>query len=392
MKTKKLLQLIIIPATFMSGNFLAACAKTEGCAVECQPGFRCCDGLCVDINRDSNNCGNCGHNCGEGKICMNADCVEACGGVICSDAQSCCGDACVYIQTDPKNCGGCGNECSEGEICNNGTCEKITCDPECEEGYTCCQIGYEKKCIDLNSDPQNCGSCGNKCGLNETCKNGTCTEDTCDPACGEGLRCCGGTCVDTKTDPNNCGFCGNVCDPETSDSCVGGQCSCMGALECRSGQKCCPGIGCRNITSDTTNCGDCGIRCNMGESCIDGQCMCGSSPACAENEACCSGMCMDISSDPNNCGGCGITCGENGPDCLAGQCMCGSQPACPWGTGNPLADMMSCANANPGFWQKCCDGMCVPMTESNCGGCGIECSADQTCQGIYFLNCRFSCQ
>ena len=57
--------------------------------------------------------------------------------------------------------------------------------------------------VDLDSDAQNCGSCGNACNANEACSAGTC--------CPTGQMSCGGSCVDTTVDSNNCGSCGNVC-------------------------------------------------------------------------------------------------------------------------------------------------------------------------------------
>ncbi len=57
------------------------------------------------------------------------------------------------------------------------------------------------KCVDLQIDPQNCGSCGTPC--NGTCFNGMC--------CSGNTVWCNGACRDWKTDKNHCGGCGIVC-------------------------------------------------------------------------------------------------------------------------------------------------------------------------------------
>jgi hypothetical protein len=33
-----------------------------------------------------------------------------------------CNNACVDVLTDPRNCGGCGKACMPGQSCQNGTC------------------------------------------------------------------------------------------------------------------------------------------------------------------------------------------------------------------------------------------------------------------------------
>jgi len=161
---------------------------------------------------NNNNCGYCGHVCGEGWKCVNGQCVQTCGdsGTICSPNQKCCDGSCVDVTSDPGNCGSCGHECDEGDICISGSCTKIECDPPCQEGETCCRTASGNKCFNLNTDKNNCGQCGKVCtGIDEVCVDGVCSQPQCDPPCEAGKSCCGDVCVDKLTDMQNCGYCGN---------------------------------------------------------------------------------------------------------------------------------------------------------------------------------------
>jgi hypothetical protein len=60
-------------------------------------------------------------------------------------------------------------------------------------------------CVDLSSDPKNCGSSGTVVPSGLTCVGGV-------PGCANGMSACNGTCVDLKKDTHDCGSCGNDCD------------------------------------------------------------------------------------------------------------------------------------------------------------------------------------
>jgi hypothetical protein len=92
-------------------------------------------------------------------------------------------------------------QCCNG-LCDNGVC---ACAVDCDPGLRC-QGG---QCIcDARSCPAGC--------VDAT----TCGASPCD----QGLTPCNGGCVDTKTDPLNCGGCGNRCP--VNETCVGGACVC----------------------------------------------------------------------------------------------------------------------------------------------------------------------
>jgi Stigma-specific protein, Stig1 len=81
-----------------------------------------------------------------------------------------------------------------------------------------------------------------------------------------GLTDCGGGCVDLSSDPFNCGACGNVCP---GGVCEGGICSAP-PIACVLTETNCGGV-CVNLWSDPFNCGGCGIACASGV-CEGGTC------------------------------------------------------------------------------------------------------------------------
>src|SRR5215207_1839855 len=138
--------------------------------------------------------------------------------------------------------------------------------------------------------------------------------------CESGLTDCGGTCVDLQSDLNNCGACGEICE------------SGLVPVECRSGvceRANCPigitycGIadGCRDLTSDSGHCGACANACASGV-CSGGVCAAGGG-TCAEGQADCNGICVSTCCDNNNCGACGNVC-KGGLTCFEGVCDCPS--------------------------------------------------------------------
>ena len=149
------------------------------CATSCAQGESCCAGKCTNFNTDNANCGGCGaaHACGAGTSCCGGTCQDTmsdnnhCGSCTktCGADETCCTGSCVNTKTDVQHCGGCG-------ACTTGA------QPGCCDG----------KCVDLMST-QNCGRCGNDCGVlgdgGVTC--------TCSPTSSGGLACNGplGLCI-----------------------------------------------------------------------------------------------------------------------------------------------------------------------------------------------------
>ena len=90
-------------------------------------------------------------------------------------------------------------------------CANVIVEPEgdpCDEleGAARC----DGKCVLLTGDPGNCGACGVLCASGQSCVAGVCqgcVGADCSMGCPGGLVGCGGACVDVTSDPENCGAC-----------------------------------------------------------------------------------------------------------------------------------------------------------------------------------------
>jgi hypothetical protein len=108
---------------------------------------------------------------------------------------ACTAGQCVNTQTDPANCGSCGFLCIGGATCTAGICG-------CPGGQTFCGSA----CVDLSSDPANCGACGATCAR---CMTGGCApaNDTCATAIplAAGVMVSGTTCHADVSAASECG-------------------------------------------------------------------------------------------------------------------------------------------------------------------------------------------
>jgi hypothetical protein len=89
------------------------------------------------------------------------------------------------LQTDPQNCKTCGTICSyahAGATCTSGTCDIGAC----STGYGDCANGPIDGCETYikGNDMNNCGACNNKCKVGQICSSGVCNENiiTCSSA------------------------------------------------------------------------------------------------------------------------------------------------------------------------------------------------------------------
>jgi len=225
------------------------------------------------------------------------------------------------------------------------------CTTECVTGTGRCASA----CIPMQSDPNNCGSCGRRCtapdGGTTSCSGGQCSTQ-----CPSGTTPCNGRCVNTQTDANACGGCENECPQAPyggTRACVGGQCR----VGCPSGKTDCDGA-CTDLQTDGDNCGECGRACTDPSSgsvrCQAGLC----AITCDTNYTLCGAQCTNLQYDHFNCGTCGHACGDYASEyyaCSSGRCAttsscrggyykCGVvccnyntyHGACHWGSGQNL--------------------------------------------------------
>ncbi len=181
------------------------------------------------------------------------------GGVVggkCKVGYVSCNGACVDLQSDVDNCGTCGNACPADEGCGNGMCDPDVPRPQggSANGGSSNEGGHDTggnshggelpdggnfdspvdgqpdadtpvECLPPHDAPSHCGDCDTRCsGTRPLCAPDGQGSYECVPRCEPPLVECRGQCVDPasyNSDPDNCGRCGNEC---ASDICQNGMC------------------------------------------------------------------------------------------------------------------------------------------------------------------------
>lgn len=108
------------------------------CGLECVPVEIACMGECPCGNPGAGGSpagGAGGSPAGGAGTAGSGDCPEPC----MPSGTTCCDGRCVNLGNDPNNCGGCGTSCGGDTPYCAGTCQAAPCDP-CEAGQICCLI------------------------------------------------------------------------------------------------------------------------------------------------------------------------------------------------------------------------------------------------------------
>jgi len=227
--------------------------------------------------------------------------------VTCPSGQTTCGSSCVNLNTDPNNCGQCGYGCPSG-----GTCSQGTCSASCSGGYLDCDGSTANGCeVYPYSDDSNCGACGVRCSSGQRCADGRCIIVS---MCAADATECNGRCVNLAYDATNCGQCGYSCPAVANGWPICRQGTCIAS--CNTGFADCDESftnGCEvNLMTDRGNCGGCGVIC-MAEfpCCVNGDCVGPSGCPCPSGQTNCGTGCTNLMTDQKNCGACGRDCGSS---------------------------------------------------------------------------------
>lgn len=309
--------------------------------------------------------------------------------------------------------------CDAGLDCRSGIC--------CFRGEQVCPPGV---CVDVTSDPNNCGRCGHACpvcingrccvGAGQHCApSGTpCCEGACDPRT---HTCCAGLGASCAADSACCAQPGVTCGP-FGTCCLSANSFCSADADCCSGHcdpgsgRCCAGPGqdcaverdCCQLSNTTCQnnvcCLPAGQACRHNQDCCNGHCDPTSQACCLANGAscagdvdCCGGSCVNgtcCTSHLKSCGSDGDCCTGTGDICPLGVCcrdaggVCGTVSDCCFAGACQngaccLADGLNCAQD-----RDCCNGACVggvcrgscPSGQHRCpSGACAQCCADNDC-------------
>ncbi len=162
---------------------------------------------------------------GEGCESSNAIVGGACRGGLLA-----CGRECVDPTRDPNNCGECGRTCSPLVPCLDSVCGGRLPDGATKDGQTSDVLvsdapsdggRVDVQCLPPFDTKEQCGDCDTTCRADQDCLERDGGGFACGPACVPPLVACSGRCVDLQNDPQNCGTCGKFC---TSFLCATGLC------------------------------------------------------------------------------------------------------------------------------------------------------------------------
>jgi hypothetical protein len=402
------------------------CGVAGGGCATCDNSSVCARGACA-----SQCTPNCAGKCANGSDGCGGQCTGRCGAGGCCDSNGNCQTGTTF-----SACGKVGDFCQAcgvgADTCIDGFCS-CGSRPSCGVGKACCPDYQDVAdggadagsgaCIDILTDVNNCGACGNACAdSSDTNARPTCIGGLCQYPCQTGYARCtpNGLCTDTQSNSNACGGCGHVC-PTTAPNTTGSTCQhgvCV--LMCTSEYLDCDGDplaqntnGCETpvggvVTEGLTNCGTCGHTCLASDGpagsittcsvqagtgtcswpCPAGDQINGENACCQPGFGCPSDYCAG-GLHPN-IDACGNPCLPTCPGCCDqnNECQSASASTCGSNAG-------SCANCNVNFSESdwsCTNGVCcVPSGDNNDGPTSDCCSGSSHCydsNGLIVCRCN----
>lgn len=203
----------------------------------CAQGLTNCSNSCVNLDSDQYNCGHCGHVCQSGVACISGKCggMDDVGGAgyggnggdgnhyrdgAAGDGQTssdATGDRINEFDVTYPQGGSAGSSSTGGASSSGGTSSGGTS----RGGSAGTDSGDANACNPPYNDALHCGDCITVCPAESPVCAPSAGSYECRPFCDSPLVNCNGTCADLNSDPANCGTCGNDCP---SGACQAGAC------------------------------------------------------------------------------------------------------------------------------------------------------------------------
>jgi hypothetical protein len=182
-----------------------------------------------------------------------------------------CHGHCVDVTSDPNHCGACGNRCPNGVLCVAGVCPTGVVDEDAGDA------GPDAQRADASADggetdaardaPEDAPPDTTADGPTEDASDGQAPEAGSDSSPDVEVD----ACVEPYDTPEHCGACDNACDPTVTPVCAPFESSWRCQETCDRPMDPCDGT-CTDLTTDPFNCGACGVVCPSGI-CSGGNCV-----------------------------------------------------------------------------------------------------------------------